>query len=283
MRIDRADSEAELLGTPASSAEIVKVVAGDFEVRLAQTAAEIDAAQALRYRVFYEEMTAHPTPQMAARRRDFDDFDEVCDHLLVLDRRRGDGPEGIVGTYRLMRRAAAAKIGRFYSSAEYDIQPMIDYPGEVLEVGRSCIAKDARNTATMQMLWRGIALYSFHYDIKVMFGCASLPGADPSQHELAMSYLYHHHLAPPEIRVRALESRYIKMDVLKPGSYDPRKALARVAPLIKGYLRLGGFVGDGAVIDPQFNTTDVFIMVKTELVTEKYIRHYERGMREQDD
>ena len=135
----------------------------------------------------------------------------------------------------------------------------------------------------MQMLWRGIALYSFHYNIQVMFGCASLPGTDPSQHAQAMSYLYHHHLAPPEIRVRALASRYVKMDVLEPGSYDPRKAMARVPPLIKGYLRLGGFVGDGAVIDPEFNTTDVFIIVKTEIITEKYIRHYERGMNEQDD
>jgi putative hemolysin len=282
MRIDRAESEAELLGAPASSAEIVKVVAGDFEVRLAENAAEIDAAQALRYRVFYEEMTARPTPEMAARRRDFDKFDTVCDHLLVLDRRRGEGPEGIVGTYRLIRRAAAAKIGQFYSSAEYDIGPMIDYPGEILELGRSCIEKDARNTATMQMLWRGIALYAFHYNIKFMFGCASLPGTDPSQHALPLSYLYHHHLAPPEIRVRALPSRYVKMDVLEPGSYDPRKAMARVPPLIKGYLRLGGFVGDGAVIDSEFNSTDVFIIVKTELVTEKYIRHYERGMREHD-
>ncbi len=280
MRIDRADSEAELLGTPASSAEIVKVVAGDFEVRLAETPAEIDATQALRYRIFYEEMKAHPTPLMAAKGRDFDAFDEVCDHLLVLDRRRGEGPESIVGTYRLIRRSAAAKMGRFYSSAEYDIQKMIDYPGEVLELGRSCIAKDARNTATMQMLWRGIALYAYHYNIEVMFGCASLPGTDPSQHALAMSYLYHHHLAPPEIRVRALESRYVKMDVMAPGSYDARKALSRVPPLIKGYLRLGGFVGEGAVIDSEFNTTDVFIIVKTELVTEKYIRHYERGMRE---
>ena len=112
---------------------------------------------------------------MAATQRDFDAFDEVCDHLLVLDRRRGDGPESIVGTYRLIRRPAAAQMGRFYSSAEYDIQKMIDYPGEVLELGRSCIAKDARNTATMQMLWRGIALYAYHYDIQVMFGCASLP------------------------------------------------------------------------------------------------------------
>ena len=89
MRIDRADSEAELLGPPISNREIVQVVAGDFEVRLAQTADEIAAAQHLRYRVFYEEMSAHPTPEMAAQRRDFDPFDEVCDHLLVLDRRRG--------------------------------------------------------------------------------------------------------------------------------------------------------------------------------------------------
>ncbi|OFW99534.1 MAG: hemolysin-like protein [Alphaproteobacteria bacterium RIFCSPHIGHO2_12_FULL_66_14] len=262
---------------------MVKVVAGDFEVRLAENAAEINAAQALRYRVFYDEMKARPTAEIAATRRDFDPFDEVCDHLLVLDRRRGEGPQGIVGTYRLIRRPAAAKIGRFYSSAEYDIQPMIDYPGEVLELGRSCIEKDARNTATMQMLWRGIALYAFHYNIQVMFGCASLPGTDPAQHALPLSYLYHHHLAPPDIRVRALASRYVKMDTLAPGTYDERKAMARVPPLIKGYLRLGGFVGDGAVIDPEFNTTDVFIIVKTELVTEKYIRHYERGIRDRDD
>ena len=277
MRIDRADSEAELLGPPISNREIVKVVAGDFEVRLAKTAEEIDAAQRLRYRIFYEEMSAHPSPEVAAQRRDFDPFDEVCDHLLVLDRRRGEGPEGIVGNYRLMRRAAATQIGRFYSSAEYDIQKIIDYPGEVLELGRSCIAKDARNTATMQMLWRGIALYAYHYDIQAMFGCASFPGTDPAQHAQAMSCLYHHHLAPPEIRVRALASRYVKMDMLERDSYDARKAMARVPPIIKGYLRLGGFVGDGAVIDSQFNTTDVFIIVKTELVTEKYIRHYERG------
>ncbi|MDP1837641.1 MAG: GNAT family N-acyltransferase [Reyranella sp.] len=246
------------------------------------TAAEIDAAQALRYRVFYDEMKARPTPEMARLRRDFDDFDAVCEHLLVLDRRRGEGPGGIVGTYRLIRRQAAAKIGRFYSAAEYDITPLIDYPGEILELGRSCIEKDARNTATMQMLWRGIALYIYHFDIKVMFGCPSFPGTDPAQHAQAFSYLHHHHLAPPEIRARALASRYVKMDTLAPGSYDERKAMARVPPLIKGYLRLGGFVGDGAVIDPQFNTTDVFIIVKTELVTEKYIRHYERGIRDQD-
>jgi putative hemolysin len=282
MRIDRADSEAELLGPPISNREIVKVVAGDFEVRLAQTAEEIEAAQRLRYRIFYEEMSAHPTPEMAAQRRDFDPFDEVCDHLLVLDRRRGEGPEGIVGNYRLFRREHAAKMGRYYSSAEYDITKIVEYPGEILELGRSCIAKDARNTATMQMLWRGIAIYAHHYNIQLMFGCPSMAGADPTQHAQALSYLYQHHLAPPELRARALPHRYVKMDMLEPGSYEPRKALARVSPLIKGYLRLGGFVGDGAVIDSQFDSTDVFIVVKTELVTEKYMRHYERGAIDKD-
>src|SRR6185295_18931814 len=209
MRIDRADSEAELLGPPISNREIVKVVAGDFEVRVAKTAAEIDAAQALRYRIFYEEMAAKPSPEMALTHRDFDAYDEVCDHLLVLDRRRGEGPEGIVGTYRLIRRSAAAKMGRFYSAAEYDITKIVEYPGEVLELGRSCIARDARNTATMQMLWRGVALYAHHYNIELMFGCPSTPGTDPKQNAQALSYLYHHHLAPPAMRVRALPERYV--------------------------------------------------------------------------
>ena len=274
MRIDRVESEAELLGSPASNAEIVKVVAGDFEVRLAQNDAEIEAAQALRYRVFYEEMTAEPSPEMAALHRDFDAFDTVCDHLLVLDRRRGDGPEGIVGTYRLIRRAAAARMGRFYSSAEYDIQPMIDYPAEVLELGRSCIEKDARNTATMQMLWRGIALYSYHYNIQVMFGCASFPGADPSQHLQAFSYLYQHHLAPPEIRVRAVADRYVNMNVLEPGSYDPRAAARQLPPLVKGYIRAGARFGEGAFVDHAFNTTDVCVVLPVERIAARYSERF---------
>src|ERR1700755_825127 len=113
MRIEHCDCEAELLRPPISNREIVKVVAGDFEVRLAKTTEEIDAAQALRYRIFYEEMQAKPSAETAAIKRDIDAFDEVCDHLLVLDHRRGDGLESIVGTYRLIRRSAAAQMGRF--------------------------------------------------------------------------------------------------------------------------------------------------------------------------
>jgi putative hemolysin len=255
---------------------IVDLRAGDLEVRLAETPAEVDAALALRYRVFYDEMAAKPTAEMAARQHDFDRFDEVCDHLLVLDRRRGDGPEAVIGTYRLIRRAAAARMGGFYSADEYDISPLIDYPGEILELGRSCIDQQHRNNSTMTMLWRGLAYYVVGYNIDLLFGCASLPGTDPASMAPTLSYLYHNHLAPKELRPRALPDRYVDMNLLPPDATDRRAALALMPPLIKGYLRLGGFFGDGAVIDYQFNTVDVCVVVKTDLVTGKYFRHYIR-------
>jgi putative hemolysin len=216
---------------------------------------------------------------MERARRDFDGFDEFADHLLVIDNARGLGPDAVVGTYRLIRRPAAERAGRFYSAAEYDISTMVAYPGEILELGRSCVDASARNRPTMQLLWRGIAAYVFHYQIDLMFGCASLHGTDPDALAVPLSYLHYHHLAPPALRPRALPELYVDMRRLPPQAIDPAKALAELPPLIKGYLRLGGFVGDGAVIDRQFNTTDVSIVVKTDLVTDKYYRHYERQAR----
>jgi putative hemolysin len=260
-----------------------EVRAGQLGVRIARDAREIDASQALRYRVFYMEMGARPDDDTQASQRDRDRFDAVADHLLVIDHGLGSGPEAIVGTYRLIRRAAAARVGQFYSEDEYDLGPLLAHPGEILELGRSCVAADYRGRVAMQLLWRGIAAYVFHHRIDLMFGCASLPGTDPDAVAVALSYLYHHHLAPRPIRPRALPHRYIEMRRMEPDAYSPRRALAGLPPLIKGYLRLGGFVGDGAVIDPQFNTTDVAVVVKTDLVTEKYYRHYERQVRDDMD
>src|SRR5260221_5031682 len=253
---------------------------GTLVVRLAERPSEVAASQALRYRVFYEEMGAEPTPEMALARRDFDRFDDVADHLLVIDHARGTGPQSVIGTYRLIRRTAAKRVGRFYSAEEYDISTMVAYPGEILELGRSCVDASARNRPTMQLLWRGIAAYVFHHQIALMFGCASLPGIDPDALAVPLSYLHHHHLAPPELRPRALPQRYLDMRRLDPAALDPARARADLPPLIKGYLRLGGFVGDGAGIDQQFNTTDVCVVVKTDLVTDKYYRHYERQARD---
>ncbi|EWY40414.1 ornithine-acyl ACP N-acyltransferase [Skermanella stibiiresistens SB22] len=249
---------------------------GNLEVRLAESSAEVDAAQALRYRVFYTEMSAKPTPEMAIRRRDFDAFDRVCDHLLVIDHDRGAGAAGVIGTYRLIRRHAARSVGRFYSSDEYDIELLAGYAGEVLELGRSCVDAAYRGRSTMQLLWRGIAAYVHQYDIGVMFGCASLPGIDPVKLALPLSYLHHNHLAPPGLRPVALPERHVRMDLMDEREIDGRAALGLLPPLIKGYLRLGGYVGDGAVIDEQFNTTDVCVVVKTDTITDKYSKHYER-------
>lgn len=253
---------------------------GNLGVRIAATDEERDAAQALRYRVFYEEMGARPDSRTARLRRDVDEFDDYADHLLVIDHAISSGARGVVGTYRLMQGDAARKLGKFYTSSEYDISPLTEFPCRLLEVGRSCVDRNYRGRAAMQLLWRGIASYIFLHRIDVLFGCSSLPGTNPDALSDELTYLYHNHLAPPALRVRALPERRVEMLRSDPQLLDHRRSLARLPPLIKGYLRLGGYVGDGAVIDEQFNTTDVAVLVKSELLADKYYRHYERRLRD---
>lgn len=249
------------------------------EVRLAETEAEVVAAQALRYRVFYEEMGARPTPRVRASRLDFDPYDEFYDHILVIDRASTEPGPRVVGTYRMMRRSVAEENAGFYSEGEFDVGPLLRYPGEVLELGRSCIDAAYRKRGAMQILWRGIAEYVFHHRIQVMFGCASLPGTRPEDMARPLSYLYHNHLARQELRPRALESRYVEMGFLPKDALDAQAARNELPPLIKGYLQLGGCVGDGAVVDSQFNTLDVCMVVETDQVTDKYLRHYMNAAR----
>jgi L-ornithine Nalpha-acyltransferase len=260
------------------------------EVRLAASAAEIDAAQALRYRVFYEEMGAQPTARAAFERRDRDSFDNHCDHLLIIDHERGGVADSVIATYRLLRRAQAARHGGFYTATEFDISLLLAYPGEILELGRSCVDATYRTGAVMQLMWRGIADYVLRHDVKLLFGCASLPGTDVARLGPALTYLHQHHLAPSSLRARALPARYVSMDVLPADKIDAetavaqvyaRAAIAALPPLVKGYLRVGGFVGDGAVIDHQFATTDVCIVVVTDGVTDKYFNHFLRRGRGQ--
>lgn len=254
---------------------------GALEVRLARTEAEIAAAQALRYRIFYGEMAARPTPEMAALERDFDRFDQPADHLLVLDHAQSGVADGarVVGTYRLLRREVARVFGSFYTESEYEISALDKVAGEVLELGRSCVDVEFRNGSTMQLLWRGIAAYVFEHGIELMFGCASFPGVDQEKLALPLSYLHHERLAPEEMRPVALPDLYTPMNRIDRDAVNPREALAQVPPLIKGYLRLGGYVGDGAVIDHQFQTTDVCVVVETDRVTRKYFDYYEKRER----
>lgn len=251
---------------------------GRFEIRLSRNPVDIAAAQRLRYQVFYGEMSAVPTPAMAAAERDFDHFDALCDHLLVYDHNRPAGEE-VVGTYRLLRREVADRHGGFYSASEYDIAPLIEKVGGLgglMELGRSCVHRDYRTNATIQLLWRGITNYMGDHAITHMFGCASLPGTDPDKLALPLSYLWHHHLAPPDLRVRALPDRHIAMDRLGYDNLSLRAAIQALPPLVKAYLRLGAYIGDGAVVDEQFGTTDVFILLPVARIAPKYYAHFER-------
>lgn len=245
------------------------IKAGGLEVRLAASAAEIEQAQRLRYRVFCEEMGAEPSAEARLSRMDIDVYDESCDHLLVVDNEKSAG-DYVVGTYRLLRKSALKPGQSFYTAGEYDISKALAFgEGELMELGRSCVHENYRTRAPMQLLWRGIAAYSARHNIKLMIGCASFPGSSHMQHEKELSYLYHNHLAPEEIRTKALPGLRKPMD-----SVPSSDCFNSLPPLIKGYLRLGGFVGDGAVEDLKYNTTDVCIVLKTDLVTDRYLNRY---------
>ncbi len=249
----------------------------DFQVRLAETPAEVEAAQALRYTVFYREMNATPSPEVAARGLDFDAFDPICDHLIVIDTHVDRPQPFVVGTYRLLRRSVAARGGGFLTSQEYDLSVLLEQPGESVELGRACVHPEYRARGVLQILWRGLAGYVIRHNITLMFGTASFPGTDPGAMRAALAYLHHYHRAPSGLRPRALDHRYVEMGGVPRSGIDVQAALADLPPLIKGYLRVGGFVGDGAVVDPQFNTIDVCIVVKTDQMTKKYDRHYRRS------
>ena len=243
----------------------VLATSGALEVRLAETDSEVEQAQRLRYQVFYREMSAIPSPQMREAERDFDKYDQVCDHLLVVDRAAhdADGQPLVVGTYRLTRDADALRAGGFYTAGEFELGAMLrgQKPGaKVLELGRSCVLKSYRSrSGTLQLLWKGLMAYVARFDIDLMFGCASLSGTDVEALALPLSYLHHFHAMPENLKVKARPELFVDMNLVAKDATPPREGLRSLPPLLKGYVRAGCCIGDGAVIDQQFGTTDVFI------------------------
>jgi putative hemolysin len=259
----------------------MKIDLSRFRVKLAETEAERMAAQRLRYRVFVEEMGARARPEEMAVRREWDAFDPHFDHLILIDLKceAPDPLDHVVGVYRLMR-GAAARAGRgFYSATEYDLTPIATCGREVVELGRSCVAAEHRGGAAMHLLWNGLAEFVLTRGIEIMFGVASFHGTDPEPLAEALSHLHHHHLAPEDLRVRALPEGRLEMDRMPAAAVDPKRAMQAIPPLIKAYLRLGGFVGEGAHVDRDFNTIDVCLIMDTTRMTAKYREFYERKPR----
>ena len=261
--------------TPATLGRI-----GDLEVRLARTKNEIKRAQRLRYNVFYKDGAAIADARTLLARRDKDDFDRICDHLLVIDHTaRGKPRDGarpfkrkppVVGTYRLLGQDAADRHGGFYTEAEFDVGSLIEHRRDLrfLELGRSCVLPPYRNKRTVELLWHGIWSYVRRHRFDVMIGCASLDGTDPDRLALQLSFLHHYAGAPPEWRASAHGARRVEMNRMAKNAINAKAALHELPPLVKGYLRLG------AVVDDQFGTTDVLVILPVAAINSRYIQHF---------
>ncbi|MCU0818575.1 MAG: GNAT family N-acetyltransferase [Beijerinckiaceae bacterium] len=255
---------------------------GELEVRLARTTKDIRRCQRLRFKVFYDEMGAKADARGFLSRRDIDPYDRLCDHIMVIDRkgkvnRFGQVKPRVIGTYRLLRSDVAAAAGvDFYTAGEYDLTRFLEGNRglRLLELGRSCVLEPYRNKRTVELLWHGVWSYVLHHRIDVMFGCASFEGVEPERLALPLSFLEHHAAGNRNARVKALPGLHVRMDRVARETVDLKAAMKALPPLIKGYLRLGATFGDGAVIDHQFGTTDVFVTLRVADIDPRYIEHY---------
>lgn len=269
---------------PLRKPRIIYGKIGSLEVRLARSVADIKKAQRLRYEVFYREMSAVPDARTLQKKRDEDEYDAICDHLLVIDKsveRSGKRPwlrrSKVVGTYRVLLQNVAEKNQGFYTQGEYDIAPLIARKRDknyFMELGRSCVLKPYRNRRTVELLWQGLWTYVREHGVNAMLGCASFPGIDPKEHALALSFLHHYARAPEEWLVSAHPDLKVDMNMMPKEQVNPKEALKVMPPLIKGYLRLGAYAGDGAVVDKQFGTTDVLIILPVSAIDTRYFSHF---------
>ena len=232
--------------------------------RFATDERDLMAAQRLRYDVFVTELGGSGSMVDHAARLERDAFDPFCRHLvLVDDRRDADALDHVVGVYRLMDDKAADRAGGFYCAAEYDLTALERSRRSLLELGRSCVHPAYRGGSAMYRLWSALARHVEEGGFDILFGVASFHGTDPAPYAEALSLLHARYPAPPELRVRAREAAFQAMDLIPSEEVDRVAAMRNVPALIKAYLRLGGFVGEGAFIDRDFNTIDICLVMDT--------------------
>ncbi|MBN1783608.1 MAG: GNAT family N-acetyltransferase [Alphaproteobacteria bacterium] len=240
---------------------------GSFFVRLAQTEEDRRLVQDLVDDVFHREEGVDPET-VQQRQHDIHVINPACDHLMVFSK----DTDQLIATYRLIRREHADKIGGFYTKEEYDLTNILNYGGEILEFSRAVTHKDFRTSGVMMIVWKGLAEYIKVYDVKLMFGIPSFHGTDPKKFAAELSYLYHFHRAPDEILCRSKD--YTSMDFIPKDQINEKEAFMNLPPLLKGYLRVGAVIGDGAYVDEDFDTVDVQVIVETSKTSGTYKKHF---------
>ncbi len=257
----------DMTTTPTIIAPLIRT--GALEVRLATTFAEIDAAMRLRFEVFNLELQ-EGLRSSYDKGYDSDAYDAYCDHLIVKDLEL----DKVVGTYRLLRQSQAKKQIGFYSENEFDLSNLKRLPGELLELGRSCIAGTHRSFATINLLWSAIGRYAAQHNISFLFGCGSLHYSDIEEVQPIYSYLRAHHFAPEKYRVRPLASCRMEVDDAAHEKVDARAVQRRLSPILKGYLRTGAMICGAPAYDAEFGTADVLVLLEIEKMAGRYRQHY---------
>ncbi|MCC5814984.1 MAG: GNAT family N-acetyltransferase [Leptospira sp.] len=241
-------------------------------VRIAENQLEIERALALRYNVFNLEL-GEGLPESASTRKDRDEYDYFCDHLIVIDE---FNENKIVGTYRILKRSVAEKNLGFYSENEFDISNIYKLEDEVAEIGRSCVHPDYRDGSVITMLWAGLADYMVKEDVRYLMGCGSIHSTDSQMASEVYAFLKAKDgLTDDAFRVYpkpGYEIPDFKDDIV----VEDIKALTKKIPaLIKGYLRVGSKICGIPALDSVFGTVDVYILFDRANITEKYGKHYD--------
>jgi L-ornithine Nalpha-acyltransferase len=230
------------------------VTSTGYAVRLADGQAEITAALVLRYQVFVEELGGSGPTVDHARQIESDDFDPVCDHLLLMH------DDQVVGTYRLLDEAGAAKMGRFYTEGEFDLSRVRASGRRLLEVGRSCLHPDHRGGIAMLHLWAGVVAEIKRRGAELVFGTGSLPSVDPNVAGPLVLMLQARYPASPDLCPVVHPDGTLDLTGIQPPQ-DTVKAMSQVPPLLKSYLRAGARVGQGAYVDRDLGLSDVCILL----------------------
>jgi putative hemolysin len=200
---------------------------------------------------------------------DSDEFDEFCDHLVVVD--KSVSKDFVVGTYRLLLKPKLLKNQRFYSQSEFDISNLLNNgKSTLLEAGRSCVHKNYRDGRIIKLLWRGLATYIIKNQVDLIFGCASFPSCDYTLYRNQLSYLHHYHRPPDFLNTLPIKKLKANFQIIKKEQINSREEFRKLPPLIKAYIRVGAWVGSGAIVDSKFNTTDVLIVLNSKKILKRY-------------
>ncbi|NOD63069.1 GNAT family N-acetyltransferase [Ruegeria sp. HKCCD6109] len=227
----------------ATVATAVLLSKGRYRARLAQSAEDISAAQALRTQAF------------GTQQLDSDAFDGRCCHVLVEDLRTD---ARLVCCFRMMRMDHGREVGRSYSAQFYDLSSLEGFNGRMVEMGRFCIHPDCSDPDILRVAWGAMTAYVDQNGVEMLFGCSSFAGTETEQYLDAFAMLKHRHLAPKRWLPRVKAPDVFRFATRLRRRPDLKQAMLRMPPLLRTYLMMGGWVSDHAVVDRDMNTLHVF-------------------------